>query len=105
MKGCDAAHPGLSGSGLPPDDELPTRRAGVSRAGGCCSARPSGPALLLLQQLPPAATQGRAGTVIEIDALLALAVSEDAPVGTLAGALAVACPQGCARAIADGARR
>ncbi len=63
-----------------------------------------GPALLLLQRLRAVATQGRAGRVIEIEALRALALAasgeEGAPVGALAGALAVACPQGYVRAFA-----
>ena len=65
-----------------------------------------GPALALLGRLHgAAAAQGRAGSVIEIQALQALASAamgdEDAAVGALAAALALACPQGYVRVFAD----
>ena len=53
----------------------------------------------------PAAAQGRAGSVIEIQALQALALAADgdqaAAVDRLAGALTLACPQGYVRVFAD----
>ena len=65
-----------------------------------------GAALALLQRLHAAAvSQGRAGSVIEIGALRALALAaagqENAAVGALAGALTLACPQGYVRVFAD----
>ncbi len=65
-----------------------------------------GPAIGLLERLhAAAATQGRAGSVIEIGALQALALAaageEDAAVDTLAQALIRACPQGYVRVFAD----
>src|SRR6266567_2478605 len=64
------------------------------------------PALALLDRLhAPAAAQGRAGSVIEIQALQALALAADgdqaAAVHRLAGALTLACPQGYVRVFAD----
>jgi LuxR family maltose regulon positive regulatory protein len=65
-----------------------------------------GPALALLERLHvSAAAQGRAGSIIEIQALQALALAirgdDDAAVDALAGALALACPQGYVRVFAD----
>jgi LuxR family maltose regulon positive regulatory protein len=65
-----------------------------------------GPALVLLERLLAAAvSQGRAGSVIEIGAVRALALAaageEDAAVDALAGALMLACPQGYVRVFAD----
>ncbi len=65
-----------------------------------------GQALALLQRLlAQAAAQGRAGSVIEIQALraLALAASGDEPgaIAALAEALTLACPQGYVRVFAD----
>ena len=65
-----------------------------------------GPALTLLERLHAAATaQGRTGSVIEIQALRALALAaegeEDAAVTTLARALTLACPPGYLRVFAD----
>jgi LuxR family transcriptional regulator, maltose regulon positive regulatory protein len=60
-------------------------------------------ALALLERLLQAAvTQGRTGSVIEVQALraLALAAGGDEP-AALAGALTLACPQGYARVFAD----
>ena len=65
-----------------------------------------GAALTLLERLREAAvSQDRAGSVIEIGALQALALAaagqENAAVDTLAGALTLACPQGYVRVFAD----
>src|SRR5580698_9505496 len=65
-----------------------------------------GAALALLQRLHAAAvSQDRAGSVIEIGALQALALAaageETAAVDALAGALTLACPQGYVRVFAD----
>ncbi|MBO0807252.1 MAG: helix-turn-helix transcriptional regulator [Actinobacteria bacterium] len=65
-----------------------------------------GPAVALLERLHvTAAAQGRAGSIIEIQALQALAFAaagdEDAAVGALAGALTLACPQGYVRVFVD----
>ena len=74
---------------------------------GCCSPRNDpGAALALLERLHAAAvSQDRAGSVIEIGALQALALAaageETAAVDALAGALALACPQGYVRVFAD----
>jgi LuxR family maltose regulon positive regulatory protein len=64
------------------------------------------PALGLLERLhAAAAAQGRAGSIIEIQALLALALAvrgdEEAAVDALAQALMLACPQGYVRVFAD----
>ena len=65
-----------------------------------------GRALALLDRMhAAAATQGRAGSIIEIQALQSLALAaagdENAAVDVLAGALTVACPQGYVRVFAD----
>jgi MalT-like TPR region len=65
-----------------------------------------GPATALLDRLySPAAALGRIGSVIEIQALQALALAADgdeaAAVNRLAGALTLACPQGYVRVYAD----
>jgi len=65
-----------------------------------------GRALALLHRMhAAAATQGRAGSIIEIQALQSLALAaagdENAAVDVLAGALTVACPQGYVRVFAD----
>ena len=65
-----------------------------------------GPALGLLERLyAAAAAQGRAGSVIEIQALQALALAaageEDAAVDSLARALILGCPQSYVRVFAD----
>ncbi len=64
------------------------------------------PALALLDRLhAAAAAQGRTGSVIEVQALQALALAasgdEAAAVDRLAGALTLACPQGYVRVFAD----
>jgi len=66
----------------------------------------AGPALALLQRLhATAAAQDRTGSIIEIQALQALALAtmgdEHAAVGTLARALTLACPRGYVRVFAD----
>jgi LuxR family maltose regulon positive regulatory protein len=65
-----------------------------------------GPALALLERLhAAAASQGRAGSIIEIQALRALALAaageETRAVDVLAAALALACPHGHVRVFAD----
>ena len=65
-----------------------------------------GPALGLLERLhTAAAAQGRAGSIIEIQPLQALALAvrgdEEAAVDALAQALMLACPQGYVRVFAD----
>jgi ATP/maltotriose-dependent transcriptional regulator MalT len=65
-----------------------------------------GQALALLDRMhAAAAAQGRTGSLIEIGALRALALTasgdESGAVTTLAGALALACPQGYVRVFAD----
>ena len=67
----------------------------------------AGPALALLERLHAAATaQDRTGSIIEIQAVKALALAamgdEHAAVGTLAEALTLACPQGYVRVFGDG---
>ena len=64
------------------------------------------PALALLERLrAAAAAQDRTGSIIEIQALQALALAaagdEDAAVDALAGALTLACPEGYVRVFAD----
>jgi LuxR family transcriptional regulator, maltose regulon positive regulatory protein len=66
----------------------------------------SGPSLTLLQRLlDAAAAQGRVGSIIEIQALRALALAAGgdhvAALGVLTEALALACPQGYVRVFAD----
>ena len=73
---------------------------------GCCSPRRPGRALALLDRLhAAAAAQDRAGSVIELQALRALALAasgeQPAAVAALAGALTLACPQGYVRVFAD----
>ena len=64
-----------------------------------------GLALALLERLHAAAAQGRAGSIIEISALRALALAADgeeaAAVDALAEALTLGCPQGYVRVFAD----
>lgn len=66
----------------------------------------TGPALALLDRLHAAAViQDRTGSIIEVDALRALALAasgeEAAAVTALAGALTLACPQGYVRVFTD----
>jgi LuxR family transcriptional regulator, maltose regulon positive regulatory protein len=94
--------------GLSPDDEpgYPREPEYLVLARVLLAQDRPGPALALLGRLHgTAAAQGRAGSVIEIQALQALASAamgdEDAAVGALAAALALACPQGYVRVFAD----
>jgi LuxR family maltose regulon positive regulatory protein len=94
--------------GLGPDDQPPYSREPeylVLARVLLAQDRPA-PALALLERLQAAATaQGRAGSIIEIGALQALALAasgdQDAAVGALAQALTLACPQGYVRVFAD----
>ena len=94
--------------GLGPDDEPPYPREPeylVLARVLLAQDRPD-PALALLERLrAAAAAQDRTGSIIEIQALQALALAaagdEDAAVDALAGALTLACPQGYARVFAD----
>jgi LuxR family maltose regulon positive regulatory protein len=93
---------------LVPDDEprYPREREYLVLARVLLAQNRPGPALALLDRtLLAAAAQGRTGSVIEIKALRALALaasgSEDSAVGTLAEALALACPLGYVRVFAD----
>jgi LuxR family maltose regulon positive regulatory protein len=67
--------------------------------------RPAQAFTLLKIMVAAAAAQGRTGSIIEIQALQALALAasgeETAAVGALAGALTLACPQGYVRVFAD----
>jgi len=82
-------------------------RAGTSGAGaGAARPGPARRALALLDRLHAAvAAQDRAGSVIELQALRALALAasgeQPAAVAALAGALTLACPQGYVRVFAD----
>ena len=94
--------------GLGPDDEpgYPREPEYLLLARVLLAQDRPGPALGLLERLhAAAAAQGRAGSVIEIQALQALALAaageEDAAVDALAQALILACPQGYVRVFAD----
>ena len=94
--------------GLGPDDEpsYPREPEYLVLARVLLAQDRPGPALGLLDRLhTAAAAQGRAGSVIEIQALRALALAardgEGAAVDALAEALALACPQGYVRVFAD----
>jgi LuxR family maltose regulon positive regulatory protein len=93
--------------GLVADDEPPYQREReylVLARVLLAQDRPA-PALGLLERLHAAAAQNRTGSVIEIQALQALAFAaagdQNAAVDALAGALALACPQGYVRVFAD----
>ena len=94
--------------GLGPDDQPPYSREPeylVLARVLLAQDRPA-PAFALLERLhAAAAAQGRAGSLIEIGALRALALAasgdQDAAVGALAQALTLACPQGYVRVFAD----
>jgi len=95
-------------AGLRPDSEpdYPREPAYLVLARVLLAQNDPGPALTLLQRLlDAAASQGRTGSVIEIQALraLALAVRDDRPaaLATLAEALDLAGPQGYVRVFAD----
>ena len=94
--------------GLGPDDEpgYPREPEYLVLARVLLAQDRPGPALALLERLHAAAvSQDRAGSVIEIQALRALALAaageETAAVDALAGALTLACPQGYVRVFAD----
>ncbi len=94
--------------GLGPDDEpgYPREPEYLVLARVLLAQDRPGPALALLERLHAAAvSQDRAGSVIEIQALQALALAaagaETAAVDALAGALTLACPQGYVRVFAD----
>jgi len=95
-------------AGLGPDDEpdYPRERGYLLLARVLLAQDRPGPALTLLQRLlATAASQGRTGSIIEIQALraLALAARRDhaSALGALAEALTPACPQGYVRVFAD----
>ena len=94
--------------GLGPDDDLgyPHEPEYLVLARVLLAQDRPAPALALLGRLHTAATaQGRTGSVIEIQALQALALAaagdESAAVDTLAQALMLGCPQGYVRVFAD----
>ena len=94
--------------GLGPDDDpgYPREREYLVLARVLLAQDRPDPALGLLERLhAAAATQGRTGSIIEIQALHALALAatgdEDAAVDELAQALVLACPQGYVRVFAD----
>ena len=94
--------------GLGPDDDpgYPREREYLVLARVLLAQDRPDPALGLLERLHAvAATQGRTGSIIEIQALHALALAatgdEDAAVDELAQALMLACPQGYVRVFAD----
>ena len=94
--------------GLGPDDEpgYPREPEYLVLARVLLAQDRPGAALALLERLHAAAvSQDRAGSVIEIQALQALALAaageETAAVDALAGALTLACPQGYVRVFAD----
>ncbi|HEX3307710.1 MAG TPA: LuxR C-terminal-related transcriptional regulator, partial [Streptosporangiaceae bacterium] len=94
--------------GLGPDDEpaYPREPEYLVLARVLLARDRPGPALALLDRmLAAAAAQDRAGSIIEIQALRALALAaagdQDAAVDVLAAALTLACPQGYVRVFAD----
>jgi LuxR family maltose regulon positive regulatory protein len=94
--------------GLGPDDDpgYPRAREYLVLARVLLAQDRPAQALALLGRLHAAATaQGRTGSVIEIQALQALALAaagdQNAAVDTLAQALMLACPQGYVRVLAD----
>jgi len=103
-----AAAQWTTAAGLSPDDEpdYPQEPAYLVLARVLLAHNDPGPALALLERLlGAAASQGRAGSVIEIQALRALALASGgeraSAVDTLAEALTLACPQGYVRVFAD----
>ncbi|HEX8864237.1 MAG TPA: LuxR C-terminal-related transcriptional regulator, partial [Lentzea sp.] len=103
-----AAAQWTAAAGLSPDDEpgYPQEPAYLVLARVLLAHNDPGPALALLERLlGAAASQGRAGSVIEIQALRALALASGgeraSAVDTLAEALTLACPQGYVRVFAD----
>src|SRR5499427_88277 len=103
-----AAAQWTTAAGLSPDDEPDYQQepAYLVLARVLLAQKDPGPALALLDRLlGAAASQGRAGSVIEIQALRALALASGgeraSAVDTLAEALTLACPQGYVRVFAD----
>src|SRR6185312_5880042 len=103
-----AAAQWTAAAGLSPDDEpdYPREPAYLVLARVLLAQDRPGPALTLLQRLlQAAAAQGRTGSVIEIQALQALALAakgdESAAVDAIAEAVTLACPQGYVRIFAD----
>jgi LuxR family maltose regulon positive regulatory protein len=104
----DAAAQWTTSAGLSPDDEpdYPREPAFLVLARVLLAQNDPGPALTLLQRLlGAAASQGRAGSVIEIQALRALALAargdHAAALGALTEALTLACQPGYVRVLAD----
>ena len=103
-----AAAQWTTAAGLSPDDEpnYPQEPAYLVLARVLLAHNDPVPALTLLQRLlDAAASQGRTGSIIEIQALRALALAAHgdhaSALGTLAEALTLACPQGYVRVFAD----
>ena len=103
-----AASQWAKAAGLSPGDEpdYPREPAYLLLARVLLAQDRPGPALTLLQRLlTTAASQGRIGNVIEIQALRALALAargdHAGALGALAEAVTVACPQGYVRVFAD----
>jgi LuxR family maltose regulon positive regulatory protein len=103
-----AAAQWTTAAGLSPDDEpdYPQEPAHLVLARVLLARGDPGPALALLQRLlGAAASQGRAGSVIEIQALLALALAASGDhtgaLATLAEALTLAAPHRYVRVFAD----
>ena len=95
-------------AGLSPDDEpnYPQEPAYLVLARVLLARNDPVPALTLLQRLlDAAASQGRTGSIIEIQVLRALALAAHgdhaSALGALAEALTLACPQGYVRVFAD----
>ena len=103
-----AAAQWTTAAGLSPDDEpnYPQEPAYLVLARVLLARNDPVPALALLQRLlDAAASQGRTGSIIEIQALRALALAAHgdhaSALGALAEALTLACPQGYVRVFAD----
>jgi LuxR family maltose regulon positive regulatory protein len=103
-----AASQWAKAAGLSPADEpdYPREPAYLLLARVLLAQDRPGPALTLLQRLlATAASQGRIGSVIEIQALRALALAargdHAGALGALAEAVTLACPQGYVRVFAD----
>jgi len=104
----DAAAQWTEVSGLWPDDkpDYPREPAYLVLARVLLAQNDPGPALTLLERLlDAAASQDRAGSLIEIGALRALALAacgdHASALGALTEALTLACPQGYVRVFAD----
>jgi len=103
-----AAAQWTTAAGLSPDDEpdYPQEPAYLVLARVLLAQNDPGPALALLQRLLDAAAgQGRTGSIIEIQALRALALAacgdHASALGALAEALTLACRHGYVRVLAD----